>query len=408
MATSDDQRKPRLLVLNQYYRPGIEATANLLAELCEALAADYDVTVVTGATRESLPMREVANGVSIARVHSTTYDRARPSRRAANYLTYLFGAAREGLASPRPDVVLCMTDPPFISAAALIVARRFRVPLVVVSQDVFPEIAVRLGRLNNPLVIALLRALIASSLRQADRVVVIGETMRRRIEEKGVDRARVRVIPNWGDAERITPQPRDNAWAREHGLADRFVVMHSGNVGHAQDLDTLIRAAALLRDLGDLRIVIVGTGARHAELSELAELLEVDAVTFLPFQPRETLPQSLASADVHFVGLARGLAGFVVPSRIWGVLAAGRPVLAAADEDSETVALVRETECGIAVPPGEPLRLAEAIRACRDGVYDLDAMGRRARAYAEAEAGRSVAVARYRSVLQEVRDGHSR
>ena len=400
-------RRPRLLVLNQYYWPGVEATANLLTELCGALVADFEVTVVVGAARGESE-RSIRDGVTILRVHSTTYDRTQLARRAANYFTYVFGAVRKALASPRPDVVVCMTDPPFIATAAQIVARRFRVPLVVISQDVFPEIAVRLGRLRNPVAIGLLRVLIASSLRHADRVVVIGETMSRRIEEKGVDPARIRVIPNWGDAKRITPQPRDNSWAREHGLVGRFVVMHSGNVGHAQDLDTLIRAAALLRDLDDLRVVIVGIGARHAELSSLAELLEVDAVTFLPYQPREALPESLASADVHFVGLARGLAGFIVPSRIWGVLAAGRPVLAAADEESETVALVRETGCGIAVPPGDPLRLAEAIRACHDGGHDLETMGRRARAYAEAKGDRSVAVARYRSVLEEVRDEHLR
>jgi glycosyltransferase involved in cell wall biosynthesis len=400
-------RRPRLLVLNQYYWPGVEATANLLTELCSALVVDFDVTVVVGAARGE-PARSVRDGVTILRVHSTTYDRTQLSRRAANYFTYVFGAVRKALASSRPDVVVCMTDPPFIATAAQIVAGRFRVPLVVICQDVFPEIAVKLGRLRNPLVVGLLRVLIASSLRSADRVVVIGATMSRRIEEKGVDPARIRVIPNWGDAERITPQPRDNSWAREHGLAGRFVVMHSGNVGHAQDLDTLIRAAALLRDLDDLRIVIVGIGARHAELSALAELLEVDAVTFLPYQPRETLPESLASADVHFVGLARGLAGYIVPSRIWGVLAAGRPVIAAADEESETVALVRETGCGVTVPPGDALRLAEAIRACHDGGHDLEAMGRSAREYAEAKGDRSVAVARYRSVLEEVRDAHRR
>jgi colanic acid biosynthesis glycosyl transferase WcaI len=400
-------RRPRLLVLNQYYWPGIEATANLLAELCSALVADFDVTVIVGAAPGE-PERTVRDGVTILRVHSTTYDRTQLSRRASNYFTYVLGAVRRALTSPRPDVVVCMTDPPFVATAAQVVASRFRVPLVVISQDVFPEIAVRLGRLRNPIAVGVLRVLIASSLRRADRVVVIGETMSRRIEEKGVDPARIRVIPNWGDAERITPQPRDNPWAREHGLAGRFVVMHSGNVGHAQDLDTLIRAATLLRDLDDLQIAIVGTGARHAELSSLADTLEVDAVSFLPYQPRELLPESLASADVHFVGLARGLAGFIVPSRIWGVLAAGRPVIAAAEEESETAALVRETQCGVAIPPGEPLRLAQAIRACYDGKYDLEAMGRRARAYAEEKADRSVAVARYRSVLGEARDAYAR
>lgn len=397
-------RRPRLLVLNQYYWPGVEATANLLAELCEALAADYEVTVVVGAS-PGQPERSDRGGVAILRTRSTTYDRTQLSRRAANYLTYITGAVRTSLTLPRPDVVVCMTDPPFIGAAAQLVARRFRVPLVAISQDVFPEIAVRLGRLRNPVIIGVLGGLIASSLRYADRTVVIGETMRRRIVAKGVDPARIRVIPNWGDVHRITPQPRDNAWSRAHGLDGRFVVMHSGNVGHAQDLDSLIRASTLLRDLANLRIVIVGTGARHAELTALAERLEADSVEFLPYQPREQLSDSLSSANVHFVGLARGLAGFVVPSRTWGVLAAGRPVLAAAEDESETAVVVRETGCGVVVRPGDPFQLAEAIRACHDGVHDLEAMGRRARAYAEAEADREIAVARYRQVLEEVRVG---
>jgi glycosyltransferase involved in cell wall biosynthesis len=402
MSADDTSAKPRLLVLNQYYWPGVEATANLLTELCEALADDYDVTVVTGAARDGLPSRAVRGGVRIIRVRSTTYDRAQLSRRAANYFTYLFGAVREALASERPDVVVAMTDPPFIGAGAQLVARRFRVPLLVISQDVFPEIAVKLGRLRNPLVVGVLQVVVTSYLRFADRVVVIGETMKQRIVEKGVDADRIRVISNWGDAEHVTPQPRDNAWAREHDLVGKFVVMHFGNVGHAQDLDTLIRATTLLRDLDDLVVAVIGVGARLQELTALAETLETEAVRFLPWQAYEDRALPISSAHVHVVGLARGLAGYIVPSRMWGVLAAGRPVIAAAEDESETAVVVRRTECGIVVPPGDPLALASAIRAFHDGAYDLDAMGRRARAYAESETDRSIAVDRYRRVLEEI------
>jgi colanic acid biosynthesis glycosyl transferase WcaI len=395
--------RPRLLVLNQYYWPGVEATANLLTELCEALAEDYDVTVVTGASGDSLPSREVRNRVTIVRTHSTAYDRTQLSRRAANYFTYLFDATRAGLGSTRPDVVMCMTDPPFIGAAAELVARRFRAPLIVISQDVFPEIAVKLGRLRNPVVVGALGLVIDSYLHFADRVVVIGDTMKRRIVAKGVDPSRVRVISNWGDAERVTPQPRDNEWARAHELVDKFVVMHFGNVGHAQDLDSLIRATTLLRDLDDLVVPIIGVGARLQELTELAETVEADRVRFLPWQEYENRALPISAADVHVVGLARGLAGYIVPSRMWGVLAAGRPVIAAAEDESETAAVVRATGCGLVVPPGDPFRLAEAIRACHDGNYDLEEMGRRARAYAEQETDRSIAVDRYRAVLEEVR-----
>jgi colanic acid biosynthesis glycosyl transferase WcaI len=404
MATDPEGRRVRLLVLNQYYWPGVEATANLLTELCEALAEGYDVTVIAGASPGE-PECTVRNGVTILRVHSTAYDRTLLSRRALNYLTYALGAVRSALRAPRPDVVVCMTDPPFIGAFAELVARRFRVPLLAISQDVFPEIAVTLGRLRNPALIGILRIAITSYLRFSDRVVVIGETMKERIVEKGVEPSRIRVISNWGDAARVTPQPRDNPWAREQGLVGKFVVMHFGNVGHAQDLDTLIRATALLRDLDDLVVAIIGVGARLQELSALAGVLETEQVRFLPWQPYERREEPISAAHVHVVGLARGLAGYIVPSRLWGVLAAGRPVIAAAEDRSETAAVVRESGCGVVVPPGDPLRLAEAIRDFHDGAYDLDEMGSRARAYAEAESDRGIAVERYRSVLEEILAG---
>lgn len=398
------RRRPHLLVFNQYYWPGLEATAHLLTELCEALAADYDITVITGRLHgyEDEADYERRNGVEIVRVHSTAYDRAPLHRRAANYVTYLTRALRRGLFAERPDIVLCMTDPPLVGDIALVVARRFRVPFVVISQDVFPEVAVELGRLRSRGLVALLRVLIRFYLRRADRVVAIGETMKRRLEAKGARPERVHVISNWVDTTSIEPAPRDNPWAREHGLDGRFVVMHSGNIGHAQDLDTLIRSAASLGDLERLSVVLVGFGARHADYVELVRELEAERIYFHEYQPRERLSESLSSADLHFVGLAHGLSGYVVPSRLYGVLAAGRPVLAAADEDSEIAQLVRSVGCGIVIAPGRPDLLADEIRKAVAGEYDLGAMGRRGREFVEAEAGRERAVECYRRLLAEL------
>jgi glycosyltransferase involved in cell wall biosynthesis len=399
--------RPRLLVLNQYYWPGLEATAHLLTELCEALAATHDVTVLTGAVRGK-PTREGRNGVTIHRVRSTTYDRSHLFRRGANYLTYAIGVVWRAMVSQRPDLVVCMTDPPFAASIARLVASRFRVPLLIVMQDVFPEIAVKLGRLRNPVVVRLLRILIDPALRSADRVIVIGETMKRRVEEKGVDPARIRVIPNWGDVRSVVPMPHANEWARQHKLVRRFVVMHSGNIGHAQNLDALVRSTTFLRDLDDLAVVLIGSGARRAELMTLTRELEADKVEVFPYQSRKVLSRSLSTAHVHVVGLARGLAGYVVPSRVYGILAAGRPIIAAADPDSETAQLVTQVGCGIVVPPGNPFALAAAIRAAHDGEYDLAEMGRRARAFAEAEADRSTAVERYRTVIDELQEAGAR
>lgn len=402
---ADNGSRQRILVLNQYYWPGVEATAHLLTELCEALADDYDVEIVTGVLHghEDEPRRSERNGVRIVRVASTSYERSRLGRRAANYFSYLGSALQEAMSGPKPDLVLCMTDPPIIGDLGVLVGRRRGAPVLVISQDVFPEIATELHRLTNPAVIGVLRTLVGAYLRRADRIVAIGETMRERLVEKGAPPDRLRVIPNWVDTRALTPQPRDNEWARRHELAERFVAMHSGNVGHAQDLDSLVRAATFLRDREDVKIVIAGFGARHAEMVALARRLEVEGtVRFLPYQKRSRLPLSLSSADVHVVGLAKGLSGYVVPSRLYGILAAGRAVIVAADDESETARLVREVGCGIVLPPGRPDLLARVIREAADGAYALDEMGRLGRAYVEQEADRLVAMERYRSLVREM------
>ncbi len=402
MAASPD--KPRLLVLNQYYWPGVEATAQLLTDLCEALADEYEIRVLTGMLHghELLPHRVERNGVEIVRVHSTAFERSRLGLRGLNYVSYLGASLVTALAGPKPDLVLCMTDPPVIGDVGLAVSKRFGVPLLVISEDVFPEIATKLRRLESPVLVGVLRQLVRLYLKRADRVVAIGETMRQRLEAKGAPVDRLRVIPNWIDTGSITPREHENEWRSEQKLTGRFVVMHSGNVGHAQDLDTLVRATTFLRDLDDLAVVIVGFGARHAEIQSLAARLETDRVRFLPYQPRDVLPLSLAAGNLHFVGLARGLSGYVVPSRLYGILAAGRPVIVSADADSETAQVVSDVGCGVVLPPGRPELVARVIRDAYDGKLDLEDMGRRGREYVTAEADRAVAVGRYRTVLREL------
>ena len=404
VAVPNDKSRLRLLVLNQYYWPGVEATAHLLTELCEALADDYEIRVLTGVLHghEEQPQRSVRNGVEIVRVRSTAFERSRLGLRGLNYVTYLGSALAAALGGPRPDLVLCMTDPPMVGDVGLAVARRFGVPLLVISEDVFPEIATKLRRLESPVLVGVLRRLVRLYLERADRVVAIGDTMRQRLEAKGAPGERMRVIPNWIDTGEITPQPHENAWKQERRLAGKFLVMHSGNVGHAQDLDVLVRAATFLRDLDTLRIVIVGFGARHAEILSLAHRLETTQVQFLPYQPREVLPLSLGAADVHFVGLAKGLSGYVVPSRLYGIMAAARPVIVSADADSETAVVVARVGCGVVLPPGRPDLVARTIRDAHDGKLDLEEMGRLGREYVTAEADRSVAVGRYRTVLREL------
>ncbi len=337
----------------------------------------------------------------IVRVRSTAYERSQLHLRAANYASYLGDTVLTALRGERPDLVLCMTDPPVVGDIGLLVARRFGAPLLVISQDVFPEIAERLKRLEHPLVVGALRRLVALYLRRADRVVAIGETMKLRLVQKGADAARIEVIPNWVDTSELAPQPRRNAWSHEQGVDDAFVVMHSGNVGHAQDLDTLVRAVTFLRDLERLQVMVIGFGARHGELTRLADRLEVTGIVrFLGYQPRGRLSLSLAAADIHYVGLARGLSGYVVPEpalrdplgRPPGARLRGRRT-ARPSGSSRTPA------AGSCVPPGRPELVAGVIRDVVEGRLSLEGMGERGRAWVEREADREVAFGRYRRVV---------
>jgi glycosyltransferase involved in cell wall biosynthesis len=201
------------------------------------------------------------------------------------------------------------------------------------------------------------------AVRRADRIVALGDTMKRRlVETKGADPDKIRVIHNWMDAEAIRPGSKNNPFARAHGLVDKFVVMHSGNVGLSQDVDGLLDAAERLRDLPDLVIAIVGDGARKAFLQAEAARRGLENVRFFSYQPKAALNDSFATADIFIVSLKQGLAGFIVPSKLYGILAAGRPFVAAVENDCEAAEIARAHDCGVVVPPGDRDQMAAAIR----------------------------------------------
>jgi lipopolysaccharide/colanic/teichoic acid biosynthesis glycosyltransferase len=181
------------------------------------------------------------------------------------------------------------------------------------------------------------------------------------VEHRGVDPARVAVIHNWADCAALIPGSKDNPFARAHGLSEPFVVMHSGNVGLSQDLDTLLDAAALLRDERGILFVIMGDGARRAALEARARAQRLGHVRFLPHQPKERLADAFGSADVFVVSLKRGLAGCIVPSKLYGILAAGRPYVAAVEPACEVAAITTKYDCGLLAPPGDARVLAGRI-----------------------------------------------
>lgn len=403
---------PRLIFVNRFFSPDHSATAQILADLTRSLAAHgHEVHVIASRSLYSDPSvvleaREEIDGAVVTRVWTSRFGRSSLPGRAMDYLSFyptmalaLWRLARRG------DVVVAKTDPPLLSVIAAPVAVLRGARLVNWLQDLYPEVAVALGMgaVRGP-VGALARALRNASLRAARVNVAIGETMAARLANQGVVPERITVIPNWSDDVAITPQALDGAGLREAwGLAKSdFVVGYSGNLGQAHEVETLFGAAERLRDQPRIRFLFVG-GGRHSEgLKQRAFEAGLTSFVFQPYQPRERLAQSLAVADVHWLSLRPEMEGLIVPSKYYGIAAAGRGAIVVASPEGELGALVRTMGGGLAVAPGDVEGLAAAIRSLEADREACAAMGRQARETLDARFTKASSLERWEKLLARV------
>jgi colanic acid biosynthesis glycosyl transferase WcaI len=354
-----------VLVLNEYFPPDTSATAKLLLEFLEPLARKHRVTVLCGRPSYDpterhpyyLWRREVRGNLVIERVGSTTFPRFQMRRRVSNYLTYLALAISRALAI-RADVILAFTDPPVMGIAASYVARLTHRPFVYSINDLYPDMAVGGNIVRPSRMIKCWERMHRKALRSAARVIVLGEDMRDRILAKGVDPARISIVRS-GAAVPETLPPPDNPVARRIRGDFRFVLVHAGNLGFYGAWRTLVRAARLLESEG-VGLVFVGEGAKQSEIE--AEAAGCAAVRFLPYFSARDIPNVLASGDLHIVTVKRGLEGVVVPSKLYPLLAAGRPILAVAPVETDAARILGRARCGLVADPDDAEAVANAVR----------------------------------------------
>ena len=399
----------RILVLNQYFHPDLASTGQLLTELCEDLSVEHDVTVVCGrpsydphgatSGKRRFLSRDRHGNVTVLRIWSTSFPRGDILGRLVNYATYMTSCLWGAFRADRPDVILTMTDPPLVAAAALMVSRVRRVPFVYICQDIIPEGAVAVGQMSEGALTRALARLNRVLRARATTVVAIGRDMKDKLVTLGTAPEKIQIIPNWADGRAVKPLDGPSSFRAKQGWEGKFVVMHAGNVGRPQGLETLVEAAALLSGDGDVLVAVVGEGGAKPALQERVRVLGLDNVVFLPYHPKDASSEFLGAADIHVVGLKRGLAGYAVPSKVYGIMAAGKPFIAAIEEVSEPALVVRETGCGLVVPPEDPTALAAAIRRIRG--TDPAAMGAAGRIAFEERFDRPQAAAAYRRVLEE-------
>ena len=378
----------KVLLLNLYYPPDTSATAKMAQIVTTALSEHHEVTVLCGRPsydpterRRWKPWQtETVNGTRIVRVGSTDYSRAQMKRRVFNYLTYV------ALAVPRAlfvqcDVILAMTDPPFEGIVGAFIAMLKGKPYVYNIRDMYPDMAVAGSIVDPGLLPRVWEILHRWALRHVSSVIVLGEDMRARMIAKGVDPSHIEIVRDGADIEPENgplPSLDPDVIGKIRGDS-KFVLVHAGNLGFYGAWNTLITGAKALCDKG-VSLVFVGDGAQRAQLEALAN--GCTNVRFLPFFPSSKIPSVLAAADAHVITVKRGLEGVVVPSKMYGILAAGKPIVAVAPKETDAALLGERLGFSVCADPDHPEELVTAVCTLIESPGLLETMGKAARAAA--------------------------
>jgi glycosyltransferase involved in cell wall biosynthesis len=394
----------RVWFINRFYWPDEPATAQMLGDLAEALAArGWPVSVIASHPGDpQTPAEEIRHGVRIYRRRGPRRGRTGVGGKLADYLCFLLGAGWQSLRSVRRgDVVVAMTDPPLLGVVLWPVVALRRARLLHWAQDIYPEVAMALT--PRPAVrglLGLLRGPRNFSWRRSAGCITLGRDMAGLMVRNGVAPDRVTVVPNWapqglGPPAAPAVERQRNAWH----LAGKFAVVYSGNLGRVHDLEPVLAVAAALRDAPAIVFLFVGTGPRHGALAAQAQARELTNVFFLPPQPRAQLGAALAAADLHLVTLRPDCQSVVFPSKLYGIAAIARPLVFIGPPESELAALVQDHALGFAFARDQTAAIAACLRRLAAAPDECHALGAAAAAFHRREDGLARAVTAWEKLL---------
>lgn len=403
---------PRVIFLNRFFYPDQSATSRMVSGLAFELAsAGREVHVITSRQlydkpEAGLPAFEIAHGVHIHRVGTTGFGRSRLPGRAMDYLSFYLTSWRCALSITRPnDIIVAKTDPPMISLIGMAAAKQRGGKLINWLQDLYPEIAIEFGiRFLIAPVRWLLFLLRDFSLKTAEANVVLGELPASLVLSHGVHPDGVVIIHNWSDEDEIVPVAKaDNILRRTWGLSDKFVVGYSGNLGRTHEFQTMLSASERFRNDNRIVFLVIGGGHQNDGLAKVVKQRGLEqSYLFVQYQDREVLKYSLGVPDVHWIALRPQFEGLIVPSKFYGVAAAGRPIISIGSRQGELGRLVEKHECGFAIEEGDVDGLADALtRLSRDPELCTE-MGHRARWMLDHHFTRRQAFDRWQELLSKV------
>ncbi|MDX9911788.1 MAG: glycosyltransferase family 4 protein [Phycisphaerales bacterium] len=364
------ERPLRILLINQTFWPDVSATAQHLADFAEHMTArGHEVAVI--ASRRSyeaddvraLPKKEVWRGITIHRVPGSPFGRESNKGRMLDFFFFVLFAGLRATFLRRAHVVCTLTTPPMVGLIGLWLKLIKRSRFVYWVMDLYPDVMVVHGMLTWKSPIAkFLEFFSRMVIRHCDAAVALGPKMAQILRAKGARNDRVEVVSVWSDAEEVNPDAPDaGAFRREHGLDGKFLVVYAGNLGIMHDAQVICRAAEHLAHRDDVRFLFVGSGRRRPEAEQFAKDHNLTNVTFYPYQPREKLGGMLTSADVHLITMVEGAEGLIVPSKLFGIMAAGRPSIFIGPRDADTAQVIDAESCGVCLSPHDDEGLAREI-----------------------------------------------
>ncbi len=380
----------RAIITTQVYPPETHPSALMVRELAEHLVAEgWSVTVCAGLPHHptGIPFngwhawsRTTEHGIEVLRAGHFTHPSRRIFVRGTVFLSQAAASAFAAAMARRAEVIVVYGPPlvgPFLGA---LLKLRHRAKLANVIYDIYPDVAIETGRVKNRPILAAARVVERIQYQASDLTIVLSEGFKRTLVGKGVCADKISVIPVWLDPNEIQPMPHTNAWRNEQGIdEDKFVVLYAGTIGIVSGAEVIAEAAAILRSREDILFAVVGQGDALPGLRKQVEALGLNNVRLIPFQPRARLSEVQATASVGLVTLAAGRGRTSVPSKILGYMAAGRPVVASVDADSDTATAVLGAEAGVVTAPGDARALAAALRELADDPARCRKLGTAAR-----------------------------
>ncbi|GAC1355879.1 MAG: glycosyltransferase family 4 protein [Acidobacteriaceae bacterium] len=365
----------KILLLNQFFWPDSAATSQLLTDLARGLA-DQGHTVYAIAADGGYAAAGDASlnppAVEIHRVRSLPFVRGKAGR-VLSYLSFYLSAAVRGLTLPRPDLVLTLTTPPLLSLLGTLIRTLRGSRHFIWEMDVYPDVAIDLNYFKAGGVADRVTGWLADlSRRRADGIIALGECMKQRLVNRGIDPRRIAVADNWADGSAIHPLPRP-------GDPDQLVLLYSGNLGLAHDLDTLTESMRQLRLDPRFRFLFVGSGGRRQQLAQFCETHHLTSVELRPYVQRESLEQSLAAGDIGLVTQREACCGSVVPSKVYGLMAAGRPILFIGPKEATPARIVERFQCGWHINCNDSAALTSLLQHLALNPAEMVLAGQRAR-----------------------------